>query len=375
MRVNVAVLNEMGRPQPYTTSAPLDVVEAELAPPGPGELLVRIAAAGVCHSDLSVVNGSRPRPTPMALGHEAAGHVVEVGAGITDVAEGDHVVCVFVPRCGTCAACGAGQPALCERAAASNAAGELLRGGRRLRRADGEELNHHLGVSAFADHAVVDRGSVVVVPDDVPSEIAALFGCALLTGVGAVQTTAGVRPGDSVAVLGMGGVGLAALLGAALAGAHPIVAVDPIEEKRALARELGATQAVAPDGAVDAVRAAVPGGVAHAFEAVGSAAVLAEAFRMTARGGTTVAIGLPDPSEELRLPATALVGEARTVVGSYMGSAVPERDVPKLIRLWQAGLLPVERLHTATLGLGEVNEALDALAQGRSVRQIIRPDR
>jgi alcohol dehydrogenase len=376
VRIRAAVLLADDRPRPYAESRPLEVLDLDLEPPGPGELLVRIDAAGVCHSDLSVVDGNRPRPTPMALGHEAAGEVVEVGDGVRDVAVGDRVVLVFVPRCGTCAACAGGTPALCAGAQAANAAGELLRGGRRLRDADGRPVHHHLGVSAFADHAVVDRGSVVVVPDDLAPATAALFGCALLTGVGAVLSTAAVRPGTPVAVLGLGGVGLAAVLGAVVVGATPIVVVDPVEAKRELALEFGATHAVDPagvGGTATRVRELTGGGAAAVFEAVGSAAVLADAWASTARGGTTVAIGLPHPSQELRVPVTQLVGEARTLVGSYLGGAVPERDLPRLVALWRAGRLPVERLHTATLPLDRVNEAMDALAEGRTVRQVLLP--
>jgi alcohol dehydrogenase len=376
VRTRAAVLLADDRPRPFAESQPLEVLELDLAPPGPGELLIRVDAAGVCHSDLSVVDGNRPRPTPMVLGHEAAGEVLEVGAGVTDVVVGDHVVLVFVPRCGTCAACAAGTPALCPRAAAANAAGELLRGGRRFGELDGRPINHHLGVSAFAEHAVVDRGSVVIVPDDIPAATAALFGCALLTGVGAVLSTASVRPGESVAVLGLGGVGLAAVMGAAVAGANPIVAVDPVASKRELALELGATHVVDPateGGSAQGIRAFVAGGVTHAFEAVGSAAVLADAWAATTRGGTTVAIGLPHPSEELRISAAQLVGDARTLVGSYLGGAVPERDLPRMIELWRAGRLPVERLHSTSLPLDDVNLAMDELAEGRTVRQVLLP--
>ena len=218
MRTRAAILEEMGRPRPYATSRPLTVCEVELAPPARGEVLVRIAAAGLCHSDLSVINGDRPRPTPMALGHEAAGVVEALGEGVDDLAPGDHVVMVFVPSCGCCAPCAEGRPALCEPAAKANGAGEMLAGGRRLARG-GAPLHHHLGVSAFAGHAVVSRRSLVRVPRELPMERAALFGCAVLTGVGAVANTARIAPGSSVAVIGLGGVGLAAVLGAVACGA------------------------------------------------------------------------------------------------------------------------------------------------------------
>ena len=381
MRTRAAVLIADDRARPYVDSQPIEVMDLELDGPGAGELLIRVDAAGVCHSDLSVVDGNRPRPTPMVLGHEAAGEVLELGAGVTDVAVGDRVVLVFVPRCGTCAACAGGTPALCPRAAAANTAGELLRGGRRFTPPtagplSGRAVHHHLGVSAFAEYAVVDRGSVVVVPDDIPATTAALFGCALLTGAGAVLSSAAVRPGESVAVLGLGGVGLASVLGATVAGAYPIVAVDPVASKRELALELGATHAIDPTaegGTVGQIRGLVPGGVQYAFEAVGSAAVLTDAWSATARGGTTVAIGLPHPAQELHISAAQLVAEARTLIGSYLGGAVPERDLPRLVQLWRAGRLPVEKLHSTSLPLDDVNAAMDALADGGTVRQVLLP--
>jgi alcohol dehydrogenase len=365
MITRAAVLHELGAERPYRESRPLTVEELELDLPHEGELLVRVAAAGLCHSDLSVVDGTRPRPVPMALGHEAAGVVEAIGPGVTDVRAGDHVVLTFVPSCGLCADCAGGEPILCERAAAANRAGELLGGGRRLQDGAGV-VNHHLGVSAFSERIVVARPSAVVVDPAVPLEIAALFGCAVVTGAGAVLNTAGTRPGDSVAVFGLGGVGLAAVMGAALAGAHPIFAIDPVAHKRELALELGATETLHPDEVGELA-------VRHAFEAAGHPAVLEAAYRATARGGTTVAIGLPHPSRELTLNALSLVAESRTLKGSYLGSAVPQRDIPLLVSLWQAERLPVEKLRAGTIGLDGLNGALDALADGEVVRQIVVP--
>ncbi len=213
MKIRAAILEEMGRQPPYAASQPLTIDEVELAPPGRGEVLVKIAAAGLCHSDLSVIDGNRPRPMPMALGHEAAALVVETGDDVDDLAKGDHVVLVFVPSCGHCEPCATGRPALCEPAAAANAAGTLLSGARRITRR-GMPVHHHLGVSAFAEYATVSRRSLVKIDHNVPLEHAALFGCAVLTGVGAVVNTARVTAGSTVAVVGLGGVGLAALLGA-----------------------------------------------------------------------------------------------------------------------------------------------------------------
>ncbi|MBA2460373.1 MAG: alcohol dehydrogenase catalytic domain-containing protein [Actinobacteria bacterium] len=365
MRTRAAVLHELGVERPYADTRPLRIEELDLAAPRNGELLLRVGAAGLCHSDLSVVDGTRPRPVPMVLGHEAAGVVESVGPGVSDVRQGDHVVLSFVPSCGLCAECAGGEPILCAAAASANGEGRLLGGGRRFA-TNGTEVHHHLGVSAFSERIVVARPSAVVIDPTVPLEVAALFGCAVVTGVGAVLNTARVRPGDSVAVFGLGGVGLAAVMGAVLAGAGPIVAVDPVPFKRELALELGATTALDPAETED-VR------VRYAFEAAGSPAVLEAAYAATARGGTTVAIGLPHPARELRLNALSLVAESRTLAGSYLGSSVPRRDVPLYISLWQAGRLPVERLQAGTVALDGLNAALDALADGGVVRQIVVP--
>lgn len=374
MNVRGAVLREMGRPAPYAASRPLEIVELELAPPGPGEVLVRVGAAGLCHSDLSVIDGSRPRVMPMVLGHEAAGEVVEVGPGVDELAPGDHVVLAFVAACGHCPPCVAGRAALCEPGAAANAAGTLLGGERRWGDLDGRPLNHHLGVSAFAEHIVVSARSAVRVRPDLPFEVAALFGCAVLTGAGAVLHSADVQVGESVAVFGLGGVGLAALLGALAAGAATVVAVDVVESKLALARELGATHAVAAgDGAVERVRELTGGGAEKVVETAGSAAVLADAYAATRRGGTTVTVGLPDPSRMLSIPAVSLVAEERTLRGSYLGTSVPARDVPRFVALHDAGRLPVERLLTHRLSLDELNEGFDRLAAGEAVRQVVVP--
>jgi alcohol dehydrogenase len=372
MLVRSALLREIGTPPPYGGSRPLEIVELELEPPGPGEILVAVRAAGLCHSDLSVIDGSRPRTMPMALGHEAAGEVAALGDGVTDFAVGDHVVLAFVPACGECGPCRAGRAALCEPGAAANVAGTLLSGARRLSEPGGGAINHHLGVSAFSDHIVVSKRSAVKVDPDLPFEIAALFGCAVLTGVGAAVNAARIEPGQSVAVLGLGGVGLSALLGAVLSAAEPIVAVDVIADKLELARELGATDTVAagPD-AVASIREVTGGGADHVIETVGSAAVLAEAYAATGRGGATTTVGLPDPSQTLTIPAVSLVTEERTLRGSYLGSSVPARDLERFIDLHRQGRLPVERLLTHRLALEEVNEGFDRLASGAAVRQAI----
>jgi len=373
MKTRAAVLEKMGVPGPYATTRPLSIREVELAPPGPGEVLVRIAAAGLCHSDLSVINGDRPRPMPMVLGHEAAGTVVETGAGVDDLAAGDPVVMVFMPSCGHCLPCAEGRPALCLPGAKANGAGTLLAGTRRLT-CDGGMLNHHLGCSAFADYAVVSRASVIRIDPDLKLEHAALFGCAVLTGVGAVINTARLQAGQTAAVIGLGGVGLAAVLGAVAAGASQIVAVDLNDEKLALARALGATDAInaaAPDAAAS-IRDLSGGGVDVGFEMAGSARAAALAFHVVKRGGATVIAGLAPPDARLALPLVQLVAEERAVKGSYIGTCVPMRDVPRFIAMHRRGILPVERLVSGYLRLDDINEGFDRLHDGRAVRQIVR---
>ncbi|PVG81653.1 alcohol dehydrogenase [Nocardioides gansuensis] len=374
MKITGAVLRSSPAATPYRDTQPLDVTTVELDEPASGEILVRIEAAGVCHSDLSVIDGNRPRPLPMLLGHEAAGVVQAIGDGVRNVQVGDHVVLVYVPSCGTCRFCVSGKPALCTTAIAANGAGDLIGGGTRLH-AGAEEVRHHLGVSAFATHAVVDRSSVVVVDRDVPLETAALFGCAMLTGYGAVNHTAGVRPGESAVVFGLGGVGLAAVMSASAVGAWPVVAVDPVAEKQQLALQVGASHACAPDELDELKEKVAPEKFDWAFEAVGSTKVFEAAFAVTGRGGGTVSAGLPHPSAVLRLPALSIVAENRRVLGSYMGTAQPAVDIPAMIALWRAGRLPVDRLISAEMPLDHINDAMDELACGRAVRQIIRPHR
>ena len=374
MRVKAAVLREMGAQAPYASSRPLSVESVEIAAPGPGEVLVEMVAAGLCHSDLSVINGSRPRVMPMVLGHEASGVVRELGPDVRGLAVGDHVVFSYVPMCGHCGPCSAGRPVLCEPGAAANASGALLSGARRFRLADGSEAHHHLGVSAFSEVTVAAVESLVRIDPEFPLDIAALFGCAVMTGAGAVLNTAALSAGQSVAIFGMGGVGLSAVMAAAAAGAQSIVAVDLLADKLALASELGASHCVnaASDDPVEAIRELTQGGVDVAIEVVGSETVLVQAYKACARGGTAVTVGLPHPDRMFSIPAVSLVAEEKAVRGCYMGSAVPARDMPRYMAMYRAGTLPVDRLLTASISLDDVNAAFDALASGAEVRQVIR---
>lgn len=366
-----ALLVDQHRPRPYRDSRPIEIAEISLDAPGPGEVQVRIASTGLCHSDLSTVDGTFARSLPLVLGHEAAGTVEAVGAGVEDLVPGDKVVFSFVPSCGRCTWCAVGRPALCEPGKRTAFGGTLLGGQRRLHRG-GDALWHHLGVSGFAERTICAQESLVRIPPDTPLDIASLFGCAALTGLGAVFNTARVEPGASVAIFGAGGVGLMALLGAIVAGATQIVVVDPVAEKRALATELGATHAIDParGPAAQQIQSVVPGGVAYAFEAAGSAAALEQAYNALAPGGAAVAIGLPRADATAAIGHSLLVREERQLRGSFMGSSVPRRDIPRYIALWRAGRLPVERLVSRRFALDELNDALDALAAGDVVRAV-----
>ena len=372
IRTRAAILNAMGVAAPYAQSLPLEIADVDLAPPGPGEVLLRMRAAGLCHSDLSVIDGVRPRPMPMVLGHEGAAVVEELGPDVTDLHVGDHVVTAFVPSCGYCAPCVGGRPALCEPGAVSNTAGSLLSGSRRLSRS-GVLLNHHLGVSAFADYAVVARQSLVKIDRTLPFAEAAVFGCAVITGTGAVINTAALPLERSVAVIGLGGVGLAALLGARVRQAHIIVAVDLSDKKLALARELGATHTfnAATHDVATAIRDATKGGVEYAFEMAGSAKAMDLAYKITRRGGTTVTAGLPNPQAQFSVAQVSIVAEERTIKGSYLGSCVPSRDIPLYIEWYLEGKLPVNRLLSEQLALQDINAGFDRLAAGESVRQVV----
>ena len=340
MKIRAAVLETIGAPAPYAQSLPLRIREVELDPPGHGEVLIRIRAAGLCHSDLSVISGDRPRPVPMVLGHESAGEVVECGTGVTDLKAGDRVVLVFMPSCGCCMPCMEGRPALCEPGAASNGAGTLLSGARRLH-LDGLPVNHHVGVSCFADYAVVSRRSCVKLDAELSFAEASLFGCAVLAAVAS--------------------------------GARQVVALDLNESKLALARELGASATInaADPDAAERVRELTQGGVDCAFEMAGAIPAMELAWRITRRGGSTITAGLPHPDKRFALPPVQLVAEERTLRGSYIGSAVPARDIPRYIDLYQRGKLPVDRLMGEHLALEDINRGFDRMASGVAMRDVV----
>jgi len=372
MKMRAAVLVEAERPRPFAESRPVEVVEVDLAPPGPGEVLVEIKAAGVCHSDLSVVNGNRKRPVPMVLGHEAAGVIAEVGPGVSSVKPGDHIVFIFAPSCGHCEPCLSGRPGICEPGTLANAEGRLLGGDKRLS-LNGDPINHQSGVSCFAEYAVASEHSVIKIDDSLPLDEAALFSCAVITGVGAVLNTAKVPPGATVCVVGLGGVGLNALLAAKMLGARRIVAIDVLDSKLALARQLGATDtfnANDPHCVVD-MRDTTGGGTEFTFEAAGTIEAMGIAYQVTRRGGTTVSSGLSHPDHNVAIQHLSMVAEERTLKGSYMGSCVPMRDIPRYIHLYQQGLLPVDKLLSERIRLDDINAAFDKLDRGETIRQVV----
>jgi alcohol dehydrogenase len=372
--MKAAVLTLCGAPHPFAASRPLRIEEIELDPPGEGEVLVRVGGAGLCHSDLSMLVGDRPWPVPLVPGHEGAGEIVEVGPGVHDVKPGDHMCFAFSVSCGRCVRCLEGRPYMCERAAAPRAAGTLLSGARRLHFA-GVPLNHAWGVSCFAEYAVVDRGSIVLIDKTLPLDIAALFGCAVVTGVGAVVNTAQIRPGNTVAVVGLGGVGLSGLLGAVVAGAGRIIAIDLSAEKLGLAHQLGATDTVNagdPDH-VQHVRDMTGGGVDFAFDFAGAIKALETAYGVTRSGGTTVTAGLAPKDARFAFKQAPLVIEEKTIKGSYMGSCVPVRDIPRFIDLYQQGRLAIDRMVSHRVGFDGLNEGFDRLHAGATVRELLVP--
>lgn len=372
IKTRVAVLREMGLPRPYTDSRPLTIEEVELDPPGKAEVLIKIKAAGLCHSDLSVIDGNRPRPLPMALGHEAAGEIVKLGEDVHGFEVGDHVVFAFLPSCGHCIYCQTGRPALCEVGAKANGDGTLMNGDRRIH--NGEDYYyHHLGVSGFADYAVASIHSLVKIDKEFPFEIAALFGCAVMTGVGAVVNTANTKAGDSVLVVGLGGVGLSAILGAKAVGASKIIGADISRYKRDAAAEFGAHETIdsSAGNSLETIQKMTNGGVDISVEFAGAMPALDFAFNATKRGGTTVTGALPHPDARLSLDPLALVGQEKTLKGCYLGSSVPMRDIPAFLNLYKTDRLPVDKLISHRLKLEDINEGFERLAAGDAIRQVI----
>ncbi len=353
----------------------MTVEEVELGEPGPGEVEVGLAASGVCHSDWNVVTGATANPLPAVLGHEGAGVIGAVGEGVESVSEGDHVILSWLPACGRCFYCSRGRQVLCDVAMKDMFRGTLPGGTLRLSQ-NGDHLYHYSYLSAFAERCIVPEGCCVRIRDDASLDVAALVGCAVMTGYGAAVTRAGIRPGEAIAIFGAGGVGLSAIMGARLAGAGAIVAVDPFRFRRETAMELGATHALDPgsDDVTAALRDLTDGrGADAAIDSAGAPGVLAQAYGAVRRGGTVVAVGLPPEGVVAELPASDLAREEKVITGSFYGSCSPQVDMPRVLDLYMDGLLPLDRLISRTYPLEEINDAFAAMNAGEVARAVIRP--
>ena len=355
----------------YEKFQPLVIENLELESPREHEVLVRLAASGVCHSDLHYIKGDREHPMPVVLGHEGAGIVEEIGPGVTYAQPGDHVVLSFVPTCGYCSYCVRGRQNLCE--ARYQLKGKMLDGTTRLRNGS-QEIHHFNGLSTFGEYAVVPEDSLVKIREDAPLDRVALIGCGVPTGVGAVINTAKVRPGSSVVVIGAGGVGLNVVQGAVLAGAESIIAVDIYGNKLENALEFGATHMVdaSLDDVIDRVRDITRGEMAdYAFEVIGSTNAINQALATTKRGGTTVVVGVAPSGAELTIDPDFLHLD-RILMGCTYGSCYPRADMPMLVDLYMARRLKLDELISATLKLEDLNSGFEALDQGEVARTIIR---
>jgi S-(hydroxymethyl)glutathione dehydrogenase / alcohol dehydrogenase len=355
----------------YDFNEPLRIEEVETDPPGPGEVLVRFAASGVCHSDLHTVQGVHKAPLPAILGHEGAGVVEEVGPGVRSVAPGDHVIVTWLPYCGRCRFCLSGRPQLCDDLAWSDAG--LMRDGTIRFHRNGERIHHYGSVSSFAERAVVPEQTAIPVDRSLPLAELALMGCAVMTGVGAALRTAVVRPGDTVAVVGCGGVGLSVIQGARIAGASRIVAVDVVDEKLALARELGATDLVNSRSGdpVEQLHELIPGGVDHSFEALGRPETIETAIRLIGKGGTAVLVGMAPPDATVSFDALTTTLQERTIKGCWYGSVRPPVDYPMLIDLYRRGLLRLDALVSRTCDIEGINDAFERMERGEVARTLV----
>lgn len=354
---------------------PIQHVDVDLAPPRAGEVRVRIAAAGVCHSDLHVKRGEWDAPAPLVMGHEGSGVVTELGEGVTSLAVGDHVVLSWVPPCGECRYCRSGHEARCQKVATEvGPKGVLFDGTSRLS-IDGESVHHYLGVSSFAEEVVVPASGAVKVRDDAPLDAIALVGCAVATGVGAVLNTAAVEPGATVAVIGCGGVGLNVVQGAKLAGAERIVAIDVRSDKAQMALQFGATDRIVASAgdAVEQLFALIPDGVDYAFDAYGHTSTTEQAIQMLGLGGAAVIVGLPPTGAKASFEPLVLAEADQRILGSNYGSVRPSIDIPALVDRYMDGQLKLDPLIWARRPLAEAADAFAALESGEALRTLLIP--
>ncbi|WP_323038372.1 zinc-binding dehydrogenase [Gemmobacter sp.] len=374
MKIKAAVLHQQDNSRPFAQSRPFSIEEVDLDGPGPGEVLVEVRAAGICHSDLSVLKGLRKRRLPVVGGHEAAGIVRETGKGVVGLTPGDHVIMTVVAGCGECDYCRQDWPALCTGVSMARAQGLLSNGERRLSR-NGTPLYHYSGISGFAEYAVCMENSLVRIDPAVPLDIAAMFGCAVVTGVGAVFNTAAVAPGNTVVVNGLGGVGLNSIMAAKLAGASRIVGIDIRADKFPLAAELGATDlfnATDPD-LVSKVTQATGGGAHYLFEMSAAKPAITMATDLVRPRGEVICVGLGATNDLYEFKHTPMAAAEKCIRGCVMGSCVPSRDIPQYVDHFLTGKLPVDRLRSDYITFDDLNEAFDRLADGNTIRQILLP--
>jgi Zn-dependent alcohol dehydrogenase len=375
MRMTAAVMYEQGLPTPYVTSTPFRIEEVDLEGPADDEVLVEVRAAGLCHSDLSQVAGLRKRTLPVVGGHEGAGIVREVGRSVTSLKAGDHVVMTNFSACGHCRYCTEGKPVLCESVTSARVQGLLANGKCRISY-KGKPVYHYSGVSSFAQYSIMMPNSLIKVDHRVPLDVAAMFGCAVITGVGSVFNAAKVRPGQNVAVFGLGGVGLNAVMASKIAGAAEIIGIDINEAKFATAKELGCTRTLSARDPklVETVKDLTEGGVDFAFEISGAKPAMAAAYSITRKGGEILGIGLGATNDMYQYAHAGLVAEEKVIRGTLMGSCIVERDIPRYVKMFLDGKLPVDRLKSGTMSFDKLNHNLDLLDRGEVLRQILLPN-
>jgi S-(hydroxymethyl)glutathione dehydrogenase / alcohol dehydrogenase len=365
MKAKAAILFEVGKR--------MEIREVDVEAPHAGEVLIKMAVGGVCHSDLHVMTGHLTAPVPVILGHEGSGVVAEVGPGVTSLKPGDHVIPLWRLSCGGCEFCSGGRPALCAAGSQIRMTGRLLDGTTRFK-LNGQEIKHFAGVSSFSEYSVIPAAAVLKIPQDFPLEMAALLGCGVITGVGAVFNAARVRPGSSVAVFGTGGVGINVIQGAAIAGAEKIIAVDILDSKLEYAKRFGATHTfnAKSTNPVEAIRALTGGrGVDYAFEVIGLSETIRQAYDSLAKRGMAIAVGVAPMAKEVSVPIMTLVYEERVLTGSVYGSSRPFIDIPMLMNLYQAGKLKLDELLTRRYPFSQINEAYAALERGEVLRSIV----
>jgi len=353
----------------YNFNEPLKVESVNLKNPREDEVVVKLVASGVCHSDLSVLQGKLPFPPPVILGHEGAGIVEEVGTAVTDLKAGDHVVLSWVQNCGKCHYCIAGQHHLCDAGVRG-----MMEGQEAVFEKDGMDITRMAGVASFAERTIVRATAAIKIAADVPLDKACLVGCGVMTGVGAAVNTAKVRPGETVAVFGCGGVGLNVIQGALLCGASKIIAVDLVDKKLQWAKEFGATHLVngKQGDASEAIRSLTDGlGVDYAFEVIGAPDVITQAFLAVKRGGKAVVVGVPGFDQMVTVPGSMLPLEEKSLIGSLYGSANMRRDMPRLIDLYMQKRLKINELISRKIKLEDVNAAFDAMQKGEVARSVI----